>query len=282
MGRNPTGILERVGGIQGVKLAISNIAWTAEQNEIVYKKMKESGFSGLEIAPTRIFPEQPYAQIEDAKKWRKDLQKQYGFEIPSMQSIWYGRTERVFGTQEERAELLRYTKQAIQFAAAIGCKNLVFGCPRNRSLPEDVDAEIAIPFFQELGEYAYAHNVVIGLEANPPIYHTNFINTTKQALDWINRVGTLGLRLNLDIGTMLYENEPVSLLEGKIEMVSHVHISEPMLASIQPRALHKALVELLHKENYDGYISIEMGRTHNLNQLFAAMEHCALMVGQGK
>lgn len=54
----------------------------------------------------------------------------------SMQSIWYGRTEKLFGTEEERNLLLDYTKSAVDFAAAIGCKNLVFGCPKNRCIPE--------------------------------------------------------------------------------------------------------------------------------------------------
>lgn len=256
-----------------MKLSISNIAWAAEQDEAVYTKMSSLGFSGLEIAPTRIFPEQPYIHIEEARVWGEQLRQKYGFGIPSMQSIWYGRTERVFGTKEERTRLLEYTKQAIQFAAAVGCKNLVFGCPRNRALPESVDAEIAIPFFKELGKYACAHSTVIGLEANPSIYHTNFINTTKQAFDWINRIGSPGLQLNLDVGAMLYESEPAALLEGQINMVSHVHLSEPMLAPVRSRTLHQELIEVLHKGNYDGYVSIEMGRTDDLNRLFVAMEY---------
>lgn len=38
-----------------MKLSISNIGWDAEQDEAVYRLMGAYGFSGLEIAPTRIF-----------------------------------------------------------------------------------------------------------------------------------------------------------------------------------------------------------------------------------
>lgn len=258
-----------------MKLAVSNIAWAAEQDEAVYEKMRELGFTGLEIAPTRIFPEQPYAHREEACAWGTRMRRQYGLEIPSMQSIWYGRTERIFGTQEERRELLKYTKQAILFAADIGCKNLVFGCPRNRTLPENVDAETAIPFFQEIGAYASAHGTTIGLEANPSIYHTNFLNTTEQALEWIERTGSPGLQLNLDVGTMLYGNESADLLVGRVGMVSHVHISEPMLAPVQPRALHWELKEILLRENFTGVVSIEMGQCRNNGQLFEVMNYIA-------
>lgn len=108
------------------KLSISNIAWTVKDDRNVYELMKQYGYSGLEIAPTRIFPERPYEQNDAAKEWSNKL-KEDGFVIPSMQSIWYGRTENIFNSVEERKALLYYTKLAIDFAEAIGCKNLVFG-----------------------------------------------------------------------------------------------------------------------------------------------------------
>ena len=81
-----------------MKYSISNIAWTSENDAKVYKMMKELGYTGLEIAPTRIFPENPYEHIEDASKWANELKNEYGFEVASMQSIWYGRNEKIFGS----------------------------------------------------------------------------------------------------------------------------------------------------------------------------------------
>ena len=109
-----------------MKLAISNIGWAKENDASVYNMMTNNGFTGLEIAPTRIFSEQPYDHLDDARAWSDQLKSQNGFIIPSMQSIWYGRTEKLFGTDEERATLVDYTKKAIDFAEAVGCKNLVF------------------------------------------------------------------------------------------------------------------------------------------------------------
>ena len=43
-----------------MKFSITNIAWTSEYDEQMYHAMKNSGFTGLEIAPTRIYPEHPY------------------------------------------------------------------------------------------------------------------------------------------------------------------------------------------------------------------------------
>lgn len=248
-----------------MKLSISNIGWTDNDNLAIYQLMKKNGYSGLEIAPTRIFPVTPYENLDKASQWSKELYENYGFSVPSIQSIWYGRQEKIFGTDEERQELLEYTKKAIDFAHAIGCRNLVFGCPRNRVLPEGVDEKLAVSFFRELGEYAVSKNTVIGMEANPPIYNTNYINDTLSALKLIKEVNSDGFKLNLDVGTMIYNHEPASQLIGNVKYINHVHISEPNLKPIEKRKLHQELKQLLVSENYKGFISIEMGKVDDIS-----------------
>lgn len=244
-----------------MKLSVSNIGWQADEDNVVYEWMKKYGYSGLEIAPTRIFPEAPYERLEEAKAWADALRREYGFVVPSMQSIWFGRQEKLFGSAEERQILLEYTRKAVDFAEAVGCRNLVFGCPRNRTVPEGGSAEDAVSFFREAGEYAAAHGTVIGMEANPPIYHTNYINDTPSAIQLIEEVSSEGFLLNLDVGTMLWNEEAVEELTGKVHLINHVHISEPNLAPVISRDFHRRLRRLLEAEGYQGYVSIEMGRT---------------------
>lgn len=256
-----------------MKLSISNIAWAGDADLTVYELMKKYGYCGLEIAPTRIFPDSPYEKLEAARQWKKEINSKYGFLISSMQSIWYGRTEKIFGSDKERTILLEYTKKAIDFASAIDCNNLVFGCPRNRNLPENGDVDIAIRFFRELGDYAHAHNTIIGLEANPPIYNTNFITDTDAALDLICQVDSPGFLLNLDIGTMIENGESIENLIGKVRLINHVHISEPGLKLIVKRNFHQELCLILNEEGYDKYVSIEMGRQDDINKIEKVMEY---------
>lgn len=256
-----------------MKLSISNIGWNESVDEKVYFLMNSYGFSGLEIAPTRIFPVSPYEKLEEAQLWALSLKQKYGFSIPSMQSIWYGRGERIFGSKEEYHSLLEYTKKAIDFAAAIDCKNIVFGCPRNRSYEENTDISIGISFFKEIGDYAKKRGTVIGMEANPPIYNTNYINTTEEAIELIRQVDSEGFKLNLDVGTMVYNSESINLLKGNIKFISHVHISEPGIKPIQKRKIHKELKEVLLDEGYKGYVSVEMGKTEGIIELEEAMQY---------
>ena len=256
-----------------MKLSISNIAWTAEQDVLVYEMMKKYGFSGLEIAPTRVFVENPYDRNIEAERWSIELKRDYNFVIPSMQSIWFGRQEKVFGSTQERRVLIDYTMKAINFAAAIGCGNLVFGCPKNRSVSEDTDLEIGVRFFKEIGDYAAECGTTIGMEANPPIYNTNYINSTLSALELIDQVRSKGFLLNLDVGTMIQNQECVSGLVGKVDRINHIHISEPGLKPIEKRGIHLELRKVLEDEDYKGFVSIEMGRVDDIGILEKKMQY---------
>lgn len=250
-----------------MKLAVSNIAWEAGQDEAVYDMMEKYGIMGLEIAPTRIFPENPYDDLGKAKEWAARLTDAHGFLIPSMQSIWFGRQQKLFGSVEEREELAAYTKKAIDFAVAVGCRNLVFGCPRNRYLPQGADPQDAVGFFREIGGYAKETGTVIGIEANPPIYGTNYMNDTESALDVIREVASKGAMLNLDVGTMVQNGEDASVLAGNVHLVSHVHVSEPGLAPIRERALHQEIKGMLEEGHYHGFVSVEMGKADDMRVL---------------
>ena len=241
--------------------------------------MKQYGFTGLEIAPTRIFTDRPYEKVGEAEAWSKKLLAENGFAVPSMQSIWYGRNEKLFGTEEERNILSTYTREAVDFAEIIGCKNLVFGCPRNRAVPDGGDAEMAVPFFREIGDYADEHGTVIGMEANPPIYNTNYINDTLSALELIHRVDSQGFRLNLDVGTMIQNGERTEELVGNVKLINHVHISEPGLKTIENRELHRELCRILKEEGYDGFISIEMGKKEDISFIEDVMKYVQEIFG---
>ena len=256
-----------------MRLAVSNIAWEATNDELMYHKLLKYGYDGLEIAPSRIFTESPYENLESASNWLKSLQENFSLIVPSMQSIWYGRSEKLFGSSEEQCFLLEYTKKAIDFASVIGCRNLVFGCPKNRVLMSKKNYEQGIEFFHSIAEYAENRGTIIGIEANPTIYNTNYINTTKEALALIKEVGRPGLRLNLDIGTMIANNEQIEILTDNVHLISHVHISEPYLKPIEKRHLHRELAELLQAEGYANFVSIEMGKVDDLTILYGKMAY---------
>lgn len=240
-----------------MKVTISNIAWQPENDAEMYAFLKEKKCGGIEIAPTRIFPENPYSDLNRVANFREELQSDYGLQVVSMQSICFGRNEAIFSSEDERNSLLEYIKQSIDFASVLGCNNLVFGSPKNRNINPNQE-EIALAYFSEIGKYAAEKNTIFAFEPNPVIYGTNFINTTNQAVDFVKECNVDGLKVNLDLGTVIYNEENLSVLEDNLKWINHIHISEPYLEEIQKRSLHQELASILRKGKYANYISIEM------------------------
>lgn len=241
------------------QLAISNIAWQQSDDEEIYTAMQHCGFTGLEIAPTRIFPSEPYENLTGAALFGGYLRNRWGFHVPSLQSIWYGLEGNIFDPADTE-RLLDYTAQAFQFAHTVNCPSLVFGCPKNRMLNPPHTAGEADGFFARAGSLAERYGVVLAIEANPPIY-TNFLNGTAEAFALVKRLQSPGLAVNLDLSTILANGERLRDFVDDIAYVSHVHISEPGLVPIQKRPEHAELAMLLKAVGYRGYVSIEMGKT---------------------
>ena len=236
-------------------LAASNIGWAASDDPYILALMQQLGYTGLEVAPTRLVGESPYTKLEQAAAAAGALQSQYGLCIPSLQSIWYGQQGSLFDPTDA-PRLADYTCRAVDFASAVGCPSLVFGNPRQRFVPAGVDPDSAIPFFGKIADYAKAHGAVIALEANPPVYGTNFCNTSAEAFAFARRVS--GLAVNYDLGTLLTNGESIDLLFENLDLVSHIHLSEPGLAPLSPRPLHRELAQQLRQAGYQGFVSIEM------------------------
>lgn len=242
-----------------MRLAISNLGFAPADAPAVYALLKENGYSALEIAPSLFVGEAPYDHVAAAAEKADLLAREFGLAIASMQSIWYGCTGNIFVPEEAEA-LERYTEKTVAFAAALHCGNLVFGCPKNRNVPEGGKPADAQPFFARIAACAAASGTCVALEANPPIYGTNFCNTTAEAFAFAKQVPQL--KVNYDLGTLLLNGEELQALSDNLGLVNHVHISEPQLAPIalhaERRALHRALADLLHAGGYTGCVSIEM------------------------
>ena len=130
-------------------------------------------------------------------------------------------------------------------------------------------------FFKVLGDYAASIETVIGMEANPIIYNTNYINDTRAAIELIRKVNSDGFKLNLDVGTMIYNQEDIDELVGNVGLINHVHISEPGLKPIESREIHSKLKDILLSEGYMGFVSIEMGKVDNAEILEETTKYIA-------
>ncbi|MEG1862590.1 MAG: sugar phosphate isomerase/epimerase family protein [Oscillospiraceae bacterium] len=249
-----------------MKYSISNIAWDSALDGQMYAFLKQQGIDGIEIAPTRLFAN-PYDNLEVAHQYAIMLKNKYGLKVSSMQSIWYGISKNIFTSEEERKFLFDYTKKAILFAGSMGIGNMVFGCPKNRNLPQGAKAEVAQEFFSQLGDFAFENGTSLSLEPNPVIYNTNFLNDTKETCEYVKAIDSKGLKVNIDFGTILYNKENPHIIKTYKSVVNHIHLSMPNLEYVENIPQHETLKKVLDKIDYQGYLSIEMKNQNDVEKV---------------
>ncbi|MGM0607253.1 MAG: sugar phosphate isomerase/epimerase family protein [Candidatus Muiribacteriota bacterium] len=256
-----------------MKLSISNIAWEKKHDILIFNYLKKKKFKSIEVAPCRIFENSPYSKLSQISKYSIFLKKKYNLEICSVQSIWTGRKEKLFKSNSERKFLLNYSKKAIDFASHAGAHNIVLGSPANRYMYDKSQFEMASDFFNSLGEYALKRNIFFSIEPNPVIYNTNFINTTHEAFEFVKKVNSKGIKVNVDTGTMICNNEDIDVLNNNFFLINHVHISEPYLKLIKKRKFHKKLSDFLKKKKYNKFVSVEMKNFNSINSVYKTIDY---------
>jgi sugar phosphate isomerase/epimerase len=104
-------------------------------------------------------------------------------------------------------------------------------------------------------------DIVLAIEPEPKM----FVETTTQAIDIINKVGSERLRLNLDIGHVYCcEDDYLERIRAAAQYTVHVHIED-----IRNRVHHHeipgtgdidlgAVIEILEQEKYEHYVSVEL------------------------
>ncbi len=248
-----------------MKLTISNIAWTASQENEIFSLLPLYGVTAVEVAPTRIWPEWNY-DARAVVAYRNFLQE-HGLVCSSLQAILYQQPQlKVFGTATERAELIVHLKRVANLAADLGARAMVFGAPKNRDrgdLDEQTAMAQAAELFAIAGEYCHQQQVCLCLEPNPVNYGCNFITNSQSGAELVRLVNSPGFRLHLDAAGMHLAGEDVSsAIPAAADVLEHIHISEPNLGTFsQPQVNHPHIATALRTIGWERWISIEMRAT---------------------
>ena len=184
-----------------MQIAVSNIAWPPEQDDVVAAVLKKSGVSAIEIAPTKLHAEPTTLTADECRTIRRRWEDR-GLPIVAAQSLLFGKPElTLFDSAAARAATLDYLKRIAAVCGSLGAGALVFGSPKNRrrnAMPIEEANQIAIDFFRELGVTAAKSGTCVVLEANPVDYGADFVTRAAEALALVQTVAHPGLQLHLD------------------------------------------------------------------------------------
>ncbi|MGX6571129.1 sugar phosphate isomerase/epimerase family protein [Cupriavidus necator] len=251
-----------------MRIAISNIAWDVSEDESVAALLHKFGVDAIDVAPGKYFPDPEHARDADIARVR-DQWKAHGIELTGMQSLLFGTSGlNMFGSSAARSAMLNRLAAVARIGGKLGATRLVFGSPKNRdrgALDDREVAEIAVPFFRELGDIAHGNGVTFCLEPNPVCYGANFMTTSAETASMVRLVAHPAIRMQFDTGSLAINGEaPADVLEHNADLIGHVHASEPELVPLgDGRTDHAAMAAQLATHLPGHVVSIEMVATAN-------------------
>jgi sugar phosphate isomerase/epimerase len=270
-----------------MRLAVSNVAWDAGEDDAVLPILKRYTVAGLEVAPTKVWEHPADVSQPAVTAYRRSWEARH-IEIVAMQSLLFGQGGlELFNGPQARTRMFEYLVTIVRLGAWLGARALVFGSPKSRVLHGMDRAqalEVAVEFFTRLADVAARHGTTICLEANPADYGSEFAQTTAEAVDVVRRVGRPGFALQLDTGSLALTGETDDrTIERAFEFIGHVHVSEPHLGPIAAATVdHRPIAATLKRLGYAGWVSLEMrsgARPSNAAALEAALGHVAALYG---
>lgn len=247
-----------------MKKAFSQIAWSTPDAPAVHALLLAHGFTGIEVAPTKIWPDWVGATPDAAAAYRRALAAE-GLAVPALQAILFGKPNaRLFGTPEQQAEFIAHLTLVAQLANALEAPVVVIGAPKNRirgDLSSTEADSLALPIFERLGAEFQRMGSCLCIEANPADYGCDYLTTTTQVRDMVMRVGSTGIGLHVDTAQLLMGGEHLSSFVGDATCpIRHVHLSEPFLEPLDRSAkvAHRDNMAILDQAQYAGWVSVEM------------------------
>lgn len=266
-----------------MNIAFSNIGWPKEMDKPVSELLKQAGITRLEIAPTRSFygVEDITSEMLTAEQ---NFWKENNISIVAMQSLLFGKPElQLFGSTGSRNALFEHLVKLYKVASILGASKLVFGSPKNREVPQNLDQQdawdLAVSFFKKAGVAANDFGLDLCLEPNPTLYGCNFITNAADGLRLVRDVATNGFKLHLDTACMALSGDNVekSICDAG-ELLAHFHVSAPGLGPLEEYFVdHQASINALRKIDYSGTVSVEMRPNINPNSISSIQSAISLV-----
>ena len=247
-----------------MKCSISNIAWKKENQNEIRSLLKSYELKYIDIAPLLV--------VKSLYNYKKidvvdyiEFWNEYNINIAGMQSLFYEVREKLFFNSTDTALFFDYFYNIVMFAKQLNIKNLVLGCPKQRSFDKNkIKIETVVKFYQRLINVCKKNNVYLCLEPNAKEYNCNFLTNTLDTLKFIKTLNSKFVKMNFDTGTILMNNnDPISVYDTCKEHIGHMHLSSPYLQPVDEDTLdHERFSFHLKKSGYNKVLAIEMLTNH--------------------
>ncbi len=241
-----------------MKLAISNIALTPFDHTAQLGALSAFGFSGLEVAPSRVW--QGGWTAAGVNTYRRTVEAA-DLRVVGLHSLFFDRPELgLFKAPETRAATLDFMVELSALCRDLGGRTLIYGGGRRRG---EVDAAEALAetrrFLSELLPRIEAHGTVLCFEPLGP-KDSDFLNTAAECLALVDEIAHPALGLQLDAKALVENGETGATTFAAVRgHLAHFHANDPGL--VVPGSTgavdHALLGQRLRAIGYDGWVSAE-------------------------
>ena len=250
-----------------MKIAVSNIALPSYNHIKELYELREMGFRGLEVAPSKVWDNVKNVTPKQVSTYRKQVEKS-GLKVIGIHSLFFD--------QPDLGLFIKFLIHLSNICSDLGGKFLVFGSPQARKRDslsiKSADLE-AISFFSELSNHIKNHGTYVVIEALGKT-ETDYITSLKHAYKIINKVNRPELQGHLDAKAVFDASEANSNIFNKIKSkLQHVHINHPGLGILKNNGKvdHRLFSALLRDIGYNKFLSLEQ-RMLNLEHPMLAIK----------
>jgi len=247
-----------------MKFAVCNEIFQGWKLEDAFAFAAKTGYDAVEIAPFTVAKRVTDVSLQERHRIR-DSAARIGVAISGIHWV-LAQTEGLHLTHPDtgvRAETSRYLCDLVDFCADLGGKIIVFGSPKQRSIPNGVTPREAWDWasgtFHEPVSRAEEKSITICLEPLAQT-ETNFINTAAEAIQFVQPFGSPGFKILLDVKAMCAEPKPIpQIIRDSWPHFAYFHANDknlkgPGFGNVDFKPIAAALKEV----GYDGCVSVEV------------------------
>ncbi len=244
-----------------MKLAVSNIALPAYDHAETLGNLAELGFSGLEVAPSRVWKE-TWAGLKPSEvyAYRRSVEAAE-LRVVGLHSLIYDHPELgLFNGTELRRKTLDFFVHLSGVCRDLGGQTMIWGGGRRRNGTDEETAQtIALEFLNELAVNIEANETIFCFEPLGP-QDTDFLNSLESCVRMAEQINHPAIGVQID-AKALAENAEIAprVFDMASSRLVHVHVNEPRLGIVGETGTvdHSAIGAELRRIGYRGYVSVE-------------------------
>ena len=256
-----------------MKYSVSNIALSPCDHLGELQRLPEMGFQGLEVALSRVWPEDwNNPSSTEVRAYRQAIENA-GLTIVGLHSLFWDRPNlSLFGDKNIVAETMDFLVHMSEICRDLGGRTLIYGSQTARTRDGLSLAEAnaqAIEFFGTLCHRIRDHGTCFCFEPLETDV-ADFINSVSESLAIVEAVNHPALKVQVDVKALVANDEANSAtIEAVAAHLVHVHANEPGLGVLgsSGQVDHAAIGAILRNIDYQGFVSIEQRMLNPENPL---------------